>query len=102
MPRKRRFSFIPDQFYPVFIRKSFSAWFRQTFRALRSRNYKLFFGGQSISLIGTWMQQIALSWLVYRLTNSVFLLGLVGFSTQIPALLVTPLAGILIDRYNSR
>lgn len=102
MPRNKRIGFIPDQIYPVYIRKSFSAWFRQTFRALRSRNYKLFFGGQSISLIGTWMQQIALSWLVYRLTDSVFLLGLVGFSTQIPALLVTPLAGILIDRYSSR
>lgn len=70
------------------------------FRALRHRNYRLFFIGQIISLIGTWMQQIALSWLVYRLTNSVFLLGIVGFISQIPALFLTPLAGVVADRYN--
>ncbi len=53
-------------------------------RALAYRNYRLFFGGQGLSLIGTWMQQIAMSWLVYRMTNSVFLLGLIGFTGQIP------------------
>jgi MFS family permease len=71
-------------------------------RALRHRNYKLFFGGQSLSLIGTWMTQVASSWLVYRLTNSAFLLGLVSFSGQIPALLLTPFAGVWVDRWDRR
>ena len=70
------------------------------FRALRHRNYRLFFGGQSISLVGTWMQQVAMSWMVYRLTNSALLLGIVGFSGQIPAFFLTPLAGVIADRYN--
>ncbi|MGD0919053.1 MAG: MFS transporter [Thermodesulfobacteriota bacterium] len=70
------------------------------FRALGHRNYRLFFGGQGISLIGTWMQQIAMSWLVYRLTNSVFLLGLVGFSSQICSFFFSPFAGVLSDRWN--
>lgn len=74
--------------------------FRFIFRALRHRNYRLFFGGQTISLIGTWMQQIAMSWLVYRLTNSALLLGIVGFVGQIPTFLLTPLAGVIADRYN--
>jgi len=73
---------------------------RLIFRALYSRNYRLFFGGQGISLIGTWMQQIAMSWLVYRLTNSVFLLGLIGFSSQISSLFFSPFAGVLSDRWN--
>lgn len=72
----------------------------QVLRALRHRNYRLFFGGQSISVIGTWMQRIAMSWLVYRLTNSAFLLGLVGFTSQIPIFLLTPFAGVLADRSN--
>src|SRR5882672_1419882 len=71
-------------------------------RALRHRNYKLFFGGQSLSLIGTWMTQVASSWLVYRLTNSALLLGLVTFSGQIPALLLTPFAGVWVDRWDRR
>ncbi len=69
-------------------------------RALRHRNYRLFFGGQSISLIGTWMQQIAMSWLVYRLTHSAFLLGVVGFTSRIPTFLFAPLAGVLVDRWS--
>ena len=73
---------------------------RLVFRALYSRNYRLFFGGQGISLIGTWMQQIAMSWLVYRISNSVFLLGLVGFSSQISSLFFSPFAGVLSDRWN--
>jgi MFS family permease len=73
---------------------------RLIFRALYSRNYRLFFGGQGISLIGTWMQQIAMSWLVYRLTDSAFLLGLVGFSSQIASLFFSPFAGVLSDRWN--
>jgi MFS family permease len=72
------------------------------FRALRHRNYKLFFGGQSLSLIGTWMTQVATSWLVYRLSGSAFLLGLVGFSGQIPAFILTPFAGVWVDRLNRR
>ncbi|MCX5799964.1 MAG: MFS transporter [Candidatus Eisenbacteria bacterium] len=75
---------------------------RLVFRALRYRNYRLFFGGQGISLIGTWMQRIALSWLVYRLTNSALLLGVVGFAGQIPTFLLAPVAGVLADRWNCR
>jgi MFS family permease len=67
-------------------------------RALRSRNYRLFFGGQSVSLIGTWITRIATSWLVYRLTGSVLLLGIVGFCGQIPTLLFAPFTGVLVDR----
>jgi MFS family permease len=73
-----------------------------TFRSFRHRNYRLFFGGQSISLIGTWLQQIAMSWLVYRLTNSAFLLGVVSFSGLFPIFLCTPFAGVLSDRLNNR
>ena len=73
---------------------------RPIFRALHHRNYRLFFGGQSISLIGTWMQQLALNWLVYRLTHSAFLLGVVGFSGRIPTFLLAPFAGVLVDRWN--
>ena len=69
-------------------------------RSLRYRNYRLFFYGQSISLIGTWIQRITVPWLVYRLTGSVFLLGLVGFAGQIPTFLVSLFAGVLIDRWN--
>src|SRR4029077_19945399 len=69
-------------------------------RALRNRNYRLFFSGQSISLIGTWMTRIATSWLVYRLTGSALLLGIVGFAGQIPSFLLAPLAGVLVDRWN--
>ena len=73
---------------------------KQTLRALRYKNYRLFFSGQSLSLIGTWMQQVALGWLVYRLTDSAFLLGLVGFSSQVPTFILAPFAGVLADRYN--
>ena len=69
-------------------------------RALRRRNYRLFFSGQSISLVGTWMTRVATSWLVYRLTKSAFLLGLIGFSGQIPILLLGPIAGVWVDRWN--
>ena len=69
-------------------------------RALGSRNYRLFMGGQGISLIGTWIQQIALSWLVYTLTRSAFLLGLVGFCSQIGAFVLSPVAGVVVDRLN--
>ncbi|AHM62734.1 major facilitator superfamily membrane protein [Flammeovirgaceae bacterium 311] len=72
------------------------------FRALQYRNYRLFFTGQGISLIGTWMQQIALSWLVYRLTDSVFLLGAVTFCSQVPSFLLSPFAGVVADRFERR
>lgn len=70
------------------------------FRSLKHKNYRLFFVGQSISLIGTWIQRIAISWLVYKLTNSVFLLGVVGFADQVPTFLLSPLAGVMTDRLN--
>lgn len=73
---------------------------RFALRALGYRNYRLFFGGQSISLIGTWMTRIATSWLVYRLTGSAFLLGIVGFAGQIPTFILGPLAGVWVDRWN--
>ena len=69
-------------------------------RALRHRNFQLFFSGQLISLIGTWMQNVAQSWLVYRLTGSGLLLGSVGFASQIPVFLIAPLGGITADRSN--
>jgi MFS family permease len=69
-------------------------------RALRHRNYRLFFGGQGISLIGTWMTRVATGWLVYRLTGSAFLLGLVSFASQIPILFLGPFAGVWVDRLN--
>jgi MFS family permease len=71
-----------------------------SFRALRHRNFRLFLGGQVVSLTGTWMQQVALGWLVYRLTHSAFLLGLVGFAGQIPSLFLAPFAGVWTDRWN--
>jgi MFS family permease len=71
-----------------------------TLRALKHRNFQLFFSGQLISLIGTWMQSVAQSWLVYRLTRSSLLLGSVGFASQIPVFLVAPLGGIVADRHN--
>jgi MFS family permease len=67
---------------------------------LSNRNLQLYFGGQIISMLGTWMQQMALSWLIYRMTNSSFVLGLVGFASQAPSLLCTPFAGIVADRVN--
>jgi MFS family permease len=70
------------------------------FRALRHPNYRLFFAGQTVSLVGSWITRIATSWLVYRLTGSVLLLGLVGFASQIPNLLLAPFAGVLVDRWN--
>ncbi|WP_437805792.1 MFS transporter [Sorangium sp. So ce1078] len=67
-------------------------------RALRHRNYQLFFSGQLVSLVGTWMQSVAQSWLVYRLTGSSLLLGTVGFATQIPVFLLAPIGGAVADR----
>lgn len=75
--------------------------FRVT-RALAHRNYRLFFYGQSVSLVGTWITRVAISWLVYRLTGSKLLLGIVSFAGQIPTLLLAPLAGVVVDRHNRR
>jgi MFS family permease len=76
--------------------------FTHAYRALRHRNFRLFFAGQSISLIGTWMTRVATAWLVYRLTKSAVLLGTVSFAGQIPTFLLAPLAGVLVDRWNRR
>ncbi|MGC9945887.1 MAG: MFS transporter [Bryobacteraceae bacterium] len=73
-----------------------------TLRALRYRNFQLFFGGQLISLIGTWMQNVAQAWLVYRLTGSSVQLGLVSFANQIPVFLMAPVGGIVADRFRRR
>jgi MFS family permease len=71
-------------------------------RALQHRNFRLFFGGQSVSLVGTWITRVATSWLVYRLTGSELLLGIAGFAGQIPTLIITPFAGVLVDRHDRR
>jgi MFS family permease len=76
--------------------------YSHAWRALRHRNFRLFFGGQSISLIGTWMTRIATSWLVYRLTKSPLILGTVGFAGQIPTFLLAPIAGVIVDRIDRR
>ncbi len=70
------------------------------FRALRHRNFRLFFIGQNISLIGTWMQNIAVGWMVYRMTGSAAMLGIVGFASQVPSLVITPFAGVFADRWD--
>jgi hypothetical protein len=68
-------------------------------RSLRHRNYRLYLTGQLVSVCGTWMQQVALSWLVYRLTGSATLLGAVGFASQIPIFVLSPLGGVVSDRF---
>lgn len=80
--------------------KDFLINITHTFRALRHRNYRLYFAGQSVSLIGTWMQYMAISWLTYRITNSAVMLGFIGFLGQIPTLFFAPFAGVFADRYN--
>src|SRR6202049_5111493 len=72
------------------------------FRSLKHRNFRLFFGGQIISLVGTWMQTVAEAWLLYRLTHSAALLGVLGFVSQIPIFLLSPLAGLAADRWPRR
>jgi MFS family permease len=76
--------------------------FSHAWRALRHRNFRLFFSGQSISVIGTWMTRVATSWLVYRLTGSALLLGTVSFAGQIPTFLLAPVAGVFVDRIDRR
>ena len=76
------------------------SWLSMVLRSLGHRNFRLFFGGQLVSLTGTWMQQIAISWLVYRLTDSPLLLGVVVFSGQVPTFLLASFAGVIADRSN--
>src|SRR5208282_2755260 len=83
-------------------RASAAGDFSHAWRALRHRNFRLFFGGQTISLTGTWMTRIATSWLVYRLTKSALLLGTVSFAGQIPTFLLAPFAGVWVDRLDRR
>jgi MFS family permease len=73
---------------------------RTTTRALRHKNFQLYFVGMLVSVVGTWMQSVAQSWLVYRLTDSPFLLGLTGFAGMIPAFVFAPVGGVIADRYN--
>ena len=75
---------------------------KHTFRALAERDFRLYFFGQAVSLIGTWVQQVAMSWIAYRVTGSAFLLGLIAFSGQIPVLLLAPVGGLLADRLDRR
>ena len=72
----------------------------RTFRAFKSRNYRLYFTGQSVSLIGTWMQKTAVSWVIYTLTHSTFMLGLTLFASQFPSFLFSLIGGVISDRYN--
>src|SRR5262249_7986597 len=76
-----------------------SRW-KTTFRALKHRNFQLFFSGQLISLVGTWMQNVAQAWLVYRMTGSSLLLGSIGFVSQIPVFIAAPIGGTIADRYD--
>jgi MFS family permease len=76
--------------------------FHDIFRGLKYKNYRYYFFGQGISMIGTWVQNIAMGWLVYRLTGSALLLGTVVFALQVPSLLITPFAGVLVDRFDRR
>jgi MFS family permease len=102
----------PDAFLPAIpyielvmretIRNSFRKKFQLFSRAFAYRNYRLYFYGQAFSVIGTWMQRIAMSWLVYRMTNSELLLGIVGFASNISDLLIAPFVGVIADRYDRR
>lgn len=75
---------------------------KNTFRSLSGKHFRFYFFGQSISLIGYWVQQVALSWIAYRITGSAFMLGLVAFSGQVPMLVATPIGGVLADRFSKR
>src|SRR6476646_5170239 len=92
---------MPDALPPTAASGLNSRW-PESLRALRHRNYQLFFAGQLISLIGTWMDQVAEAWLVYRLTGSALLLGTVAFASQIPVFLLAPIGGALADRFDRR
>jgi MFS family permease len=91
-----------DRDSPIAVESAIVGSHSHAWRALRHRNFQLFVGGQSISLIGTWMTRIATGWLVYRLTGSALLLGTVTFCGQIPTFLLAPFAGVWVDRLNRR
>lgn len=93
---------IPDKSIQSAPQPASGGGYSHAWRALRHRNFRLFFGGQTISLVGTWMTRIATSWLVYRLTGSALLLGTVSFAGQIPTFILAPVAGVLVDRWNRR
>jgi MFS family permease len=96
---------MPDKQGENFFRKKYigaSDRLGLMFRALKYRNYRLFVGGQSLSLIGTWIQMVAVTWLVYKMTNSAFILGIVGFSGQLPLFIIAPFAGVLADRWDKK
>lgn len=86
--------------YCIIMRKKINEILYLTFRALRNRNYRLFFSGQCISVTGTWIQQVAINWLVYSLTKSALLMGIIMFAGSIPSLFLSPIAGVVIDRIN--
>src|SRR3974390_336701 len=85
---------------PSLTDNSFDSRWKTTFRALRHRNFQLFFSGQIISLVGTWMQNVAQAWLVYEMTHSSVKMGAISFASQIPVFLFAPLGGMAADRYN--
>src|SRR5436189_6171919 len=87
---------------PSAVRESGRNAVSSTWRALRHRNFQLFFGGQLVSLTGTWMQSVAQSWLVYRMTGSATLLGVVGFASQFPVFILAPVGGAVADAYPRR
>jgi MFS family permease len=91
-------SSVPQPPSPAPVNALAAQGYAHAWRALRHRNFRLFFGGQSISLIGTWMTRVATAWLVYKLTHSSLLLGTVSFAGQIPTFLLAPFAGVLVDR----
>jgi MFS family permease len=92
----------PDSAQTVLSEEHSFSRFSHAWRALKHRNFRLFFTGQSISLVGTWMTRVATSWLIYRLTGSALLLGLVSFAGQIPTFLLAPFAGVWVDRLDRR
>ena len=96
MPNKQRGNFFRQKY------TGFADRLGLMFRALKYRNYRLFVGGQSLSLIGTWIQMVAVTWLVYKMTNSAFILGIVGFSGQLPLFIIAPFAGVIADRWDKK
>ena len=96
MPDKQRGNFFRQKY------TGFTDRLGLMFRALKYRNYRLFVGGQSLSLIGTWIQMVAVTWLVYKMTNSAFILGIVGFSGQLPLFIIAPFAGVIADRWDKK
>src|SRR5215475_14356558 len=84
------------------LREAPTGWAGESFRALRHRNFRLFWYGQLVSLIGTWMQSVAQGWLMYRLTSSPLLLGILGFAQFIPVMFFSLWAGVIADRVDKR